>query len=318
MKFQNILLVGGSGFIGTHVAERLVARGMSVRIPTRHRERAKHLLTLPTAEVIEADVHDPKVLSGLCAGMDAVINLAGILHSASGEPYGRQFREVHEELPKQILPACRQQNVHRLLQMSALGAAADAPSEYLRSKAAGEAAVMGAGDDVAVTVFRPSVVFGPEDKFLNQFAQMQRLFPIILLPTPEARLQPVFVDDVADVIYDAIARVDAHGAVYDLVGPEVFTLRRLVHYTGVLTGHERPIIGLPDSLGYLLAAILEWKPGRKLLSRDNLRSTKVDSVSNAPFPFGIARSSIEAIAPEYLSGVTPRIRYMMLRGRAGR
>jgi uncharacterized protein YbjT (DUF2867 family) len=318
MKFQNILLVGGSGFIGTHVAERLTARGLSVRVPTRHRERAKHLLMLPTAEVIEADVHDQQVLTGLCAGMDAVINLAGVLHSASGEPYGRQFREVHEELPKQILAACRQQGVHRLLHMSALCAAPDAPSEYLRSKAAGETAVLGAKNELAVTVFRPSVVFGPEDRFLNLFAELQRVLPVIFLATPGARFQPVYVDDVADAICDAIARVDAHGMAFDLAGPEVFTLRQLVHYAGVQTGHERPIIGLPDSLGYLQAAILEWKPGRKLLSRDNLRSTKVDSVSDAPFPFGITRSSVEAIAPEYLSGVTPRIRYMTLRVRAGR
>jgi NADH dehydrogenase len=318
MKLQNILLVGGSGFIGTHVAERLTARGLSVRIPTRHRERAKHLLMLPTAEVIEADVHDPAVLSRLCAGMDAVINLAGILHSKSGEPYGRQFREVHDELPKAIVAACRQQGIRRLLQMSALCAAPDAPSEYLRSKAAGEAAVMGAKNEFAVTVFRPSVVFGPEDKFINLFAELQRVLPVIFLATPDARFQPVYVDDVADAICDAIPRVDAHGVAFDLAGPEVFTLRQLVHYVGVQTGHERPIIGLPDALGYLQAAILEWKPGRKLLSRDNLRSTRVDSVSNAPFPFGIARSSIEAIAPEYLSGSTPRVRYMTLRVRAGR
>jgi uncharacterized protein YbjT (DUF2867 family) len=318
MKFQNFLLVGGSGFIGTHVAEHLAAQGLSVRIPTRHRERAKHLLMLPTAEVIEADVHDPELLSGLCAGMDAVINLAGILHSASGEPYGRQFREVHEELPKKILAACRQQGVRRLLHMSALGAATDAPSEYLRSKGAGEAAVLGAKNEFAVTVFRPSVVFGPEDRFLNLFAQLQRALPIIFLATPEARFQPVYVDDVADAICDAVSRVDSHGVAYDLAGRDVFTLRQLVRYVGDLTGHHRPIIGLPDSLGYLQAAILEWKPGRRLLSRDNLRSTKVDSVSSAPFPFGIARSSIEAIAPEYLSGVSPRTRYMTFRVRAGR
>jgi uncharacterized protein YbjT (DUF2867 family) len=318
MKFQNVLLVGGAGFIGTHVAERLAARGLSVRIPTRHRERAKHLLTLPTAEVIEADVHDPTVLDGLCAGIDAVINLAGILHSASGEPYGRQFREVHDELPKKIVAACQQRGVPRLLHMSALCAAPDAPSQYLRSKAAGEAAVTAAKDKLAVTVFRPSVVFGPEDKFLNLFAELQRLLPVIFLATPNARFQPVYVDDVADAFCDAIGRVDAHGMACDLTGPEVFTLRQLVHYTGVLTGHQRPIIGLPDSLGYLQAAILEWKPGKKLLSRDNLHSTRVDSVSDAPFPFGIARSSIDAVAPEYLSGVTPRIRYMTLRVRAGR
>jgi NADH dehydrogenase len=318
MKFQNILMVGGSGFIGTHIAERLAARGISIRIPTRHRERAKQLIMLPTAEVIEANVHEPEVLAGLCAGMDVVINLAGILHSASGEPYGRQFREVHEELPKKIVAACRQQGVRRLVHMSALNAAADAPSEYLRSKAAGEAAVMAAQGNIDVTVFRPSVVFGPEDRFLNLFAELERMLPVIFLAAPGARLQPVYVDNVADAFCDAIPRADSHGMKYDLVGPEVFTLRELVHFAGVQTGHQRPIIGLPDSLGYLQAAILEWKPGKKLLSRDNLRSTKVDSVSSAPFPFGIATSSVEAIAPTYLAGGMPRVRYMMYRVRAGR
>jgi NADH dehydrogenase len=318
MNFQNILLVGGSGFIGTHLAERLAARGLSVRIPTRHRERAKHLLLLPTVEVIETDVNDPAALASLCDGMDAVINLAGVLHGSGGDPYGPQFRQVHDELPKKIVAACRNKGIKRLLHMSSLGAAEDAPSAYLRSKAAGEATVMAAKNEIAVTVFRPSVVFGPEDHFLNLFASLQRYFPVIFLASPNARFQPVYVDDVADAFGDALTRDDAHGMRYDLVGPEVFTLRELFHYAGVVSGHARPIIGLPESLGFLQAAIMELKPGKKLLSRDNLRSTKVDSVSNAPFPFGMTTSSVEAIAPTYLSGSTPRARYMTLRGRAGR
>jgi NADH dehydrogenase len=318
MNFQNILLIGGSGFIGTHIAERLAARGLSVRIPSRHRDHAKHLLPLPTIEVIEADVHDPATLAGLCAGMDAVINLAGVLHSAGGDPYGPQFLKVHDELPKKIVEACRKLGIKRLLHMSALGAAADAPSEYLRSKAAGEAAVRAAKSSIAVTLFRPSVVFGPEDHFLNLFAALQRYLPVVFLASPNARFQPVYVDDVAEAFCCALSHVDADGMRYDLTGPEVFTLRELFEYAGTTSGHPRPVVGLPDSLGYLQALLMEFKPGAKLLSRDNLRSTKVDSVSNAPLPFGITPSTLEAIAPAYLSGGTPRVRYMTLRGRAGR
>jgi NADH dehydrogenase len=318
MNFQNILLIGGSGFVGTHVAEHLVELGLSVRVPSRRRERARHLLPLPTVEVVEADVLDPATLSGLCAGMDAVINLAGILHSASGDPYGPQFRAVHDELPKRIVAACRNRGIRRLLHMSALGAAADAPSEYLRSKAAGEAEVLAAKNEIAVTVFRPSVIFGPEDDFLNQFAMMQRFLPFLLLPCPQARLQPVYVGDVARVLVEALDRVDAEGMRYDIAGPEVFTLTELVQYAGVKCGHPRPIFGLADGLAYLQALAMEFMPGKKLLSRDNLRSMQVDSISSTPLPFGIAATALEVIAPAYLSGVTPRVRYMTLRGRAGR
>ncbi len=317
MTYQNILLIGGSGFIGTHIAEHLAAHGLSVRVPSRRRERARHLLLLPTLEVVEADVHDPAALAELCTGVDAVINLSGVLHSPGGDPYGAQFRAVHDELPKKIVAACRNKGIKRLLHMSALGADADAPSEYLRSKAAGEAAVMAAADAIAVTVFRPSVVFGPEDRFLNMFAALQRLVPVVFLACPDARFQPVFVVDVAQAFCTALNRVDSYGLRYDLVGPEVFTLRQLVRYAGGQSGHPRPIIGLPDGLGAIQATIMEFLPV-KLLSRDNLRSMQVDSISGAPFPFGIATTTLEAVAPAYLSGVTPRVRYNMLRGRAGR
>jgi uncharacterized protein YbjT (DUF2867 family) len=317
MNFKNILLIGGSGFIGTHLAERLVARGLSVRLPSRHRERAKHLLMLPTIEILQADVNDPAQLDRMCAGMDAVINLAGVLHSRGGDPYGAAFRATHVELPQKIVTACKRAGIKRLLHMSALGAADDAPSEYLRSKADGEAAVLAAKKDLAVTIFRPSVVFGPEDRFLNMFASLQRYVPVVFLACPEAKLQPVYVDDVACAFSDALNNIDSAGRRYDLVGPEVRTLRELMAYAGTESGHARPIIGLPDGLGMLQALSMEILPG-KLLSRDNLRSLKADSVSSAPLPFGIRPTPLEAIAPSYLAGATPRVRYMTLRGRAGR
>ena len=317
MDPRNILLIGGSGFIGSHLAEKLAERGLSLRVPTRRRERAKHLLLLPSIELFEANVHDQKELAALCEGMDAVINLVGILQSRSGEPYGADFRVAHVELPKKILAACRVAEITRLVHLSALHAAPDAPSGYLRSKAAGEEAVLGAGGEIAVTVFRPSVVFGPEDKFLNLFARLQRYLPVMFLACPEARFQPVFVGDVARAVVESLSRRDSFGNRYDLVGPRAYTLRELVAFAGAATGHARPIVGLSEGLGKLQAMMMEFLPG-KLLSRDNVRSMQIDSTSSATFPFGIIPGALEAIAPEYLSGIAPRRQYMVLRGRAGR
>lgn len=315
---NNILLIGGSGFIGSHLAQVLDARGMRVSVPTRRRERAKHLLPLPLAEVVEADVHDPATLERLMRGRDAVINLVGVLHGGNGKPYGAGFAQAHVELPRKIVAAARSAGVGRLLHMSALHAATDAPSQYLRSKADGEAAVRAGGDTLAWTMFRPSVVFGPEDAFLNMFADLARSFPVLPLACPEARFQPVYVEDVVGVMADCLTRADSVGQAYELGGPKVYTLRQLVEYTARLVGAPRPIIGLSKSLSALQAAILELAPG-ELMSRDNVASMEIDSVcSGAPLPFGRSPTALESIAPTYLGGHEPRARYSPFRARARR
>lgn len=293
------LLVGGSGFLGRHIAARLVAAGWRVVVPTRRRSAARHLLLLPSLEVVEADVHDAQQLRALLPGIDAVVNLVGVLHSPSGQPWGPAFETAHVRLPQTIAAACDAAGVARLIHVSALGAAPDAPSEYLRSKAAGEAAVCAAA--TPWTVLRPSVVFGRDDSFLNLFATLTKWFPVLPLGGAEARLQPVHVGDVAQAVLDCLERREAIGQTYELAGSKVYTLRELVRYVAAVQHRCRVVIDLPSALANLQAAALECLP-RPLMSRDNLRSLQVPNVaSGAPLPFGRQPVALEALAPRWLA-----------------
>jgi len=300
-----VLILGGSGFIGSRLCARLVCSGWRATVPTRRLSHARHLLPLPSVEdVVEADIHDDATLDRLVRGQDAVINLVGILHGKrgpGGTRYGPQFERAHVTLPRRVAAACARQRVPRLLHMSALGAAPDAPSMYLRSKADGEVAAR-SQPEVAVTIFRPSVVFGPEDNLLNLFAALQKWLPVMLLGRPDARMQPVYVEDVAQAYVSALQNPRTAGRTYELGGPHVYTLRELVRLAGRYAGRQRPVIGLPDALARLQAGLLEWLPGDPLMSRDNLDSLRVDTVTSASMfeQFGIRPTPLEAVAPFYL------------------
>ncbi|QDX82184.1 hypothetical protein B9N43_13580 [Denitratisoma sp. DHT3] len=296
---KNILIIGGSGFIGGYLIERLTQRGYNLRVPTRNRERARHLLVFPTLEIIQANVHDPDQLVRLMDGQDAVVNLVGILHGGNGTPYGRGFARAHVELPRKIVAAAGQAGVGRLLHISALKAAVDAPSGYLRSKAAAEALLRQA--PLATTLFRPSVVFGAGDSFLNLFAALQGLLPLLPLACPEARFQPVWAGDVAEVMATSLERAESHGQTYELCGPRVYTLRQLVAYAGRLSGHPRPILGLPDFIARLQGRVMDFVPGAPI-RLDNIRSMQIPSVCEADcgLPFGLRQTPLEAVAPLYL------------------
>lgn len=306
MDTRSILVIGGSGFIGSHLIAKLNHPGWSIVVPTRHLEHAQHLQLIPSVDdIVEADVHDDAALRRLMEGKDVVINLVGILHGSHGEPYGPEFARAHVELPKRIVAACAELGVRRFLHMSALGADPKGPSMYLRSKGDGEAAAF-SDPRVATTAFRPSVVFGDNDRFLNLFAALEKLMPIMFLGGAEAKFQPVYVEDVAQAFVAALHDDHTAGKRYELAGPKVYTLRELVRLAGEYTGHERPIVALPPALARLQAAVLEHLPG-SLMSRDNLDSMQVDNIAHEPIApeLGIVPTALEAVAPYYLNGAVP-------------
>jgi NADH dehydrogenase len=261
-------------------------------------------------DVVTADVQDPEALARVTRGCDAVINLIGVLHDGRGKA---SFRQAHLELARKVVEACRRNGVRRLVHMSALNAAPDAPSEYLKTKAEAARVVRESGLDF--TIFRPSVIFGREDRFLNLFAKLQRLLPVLVLGSPDARFQPVYVVNVAQAFAECLPRLESFGASYDLVGPKTYTLRELVSYVGELTGNRRPIVGLGPKLTYLQARLMELSPV-KLLTRDNVHSMKLASVSANRLPFGIEPIALEAVAPVWLAQRTPRSRYNLFRDRS--
>lgn len=316
MKIENVLLIGGSGFVGGALANRLSTDAVQVTIPSRRPEQVRHLLLLPTVDVVQADVHDPATLIELMAGMDVVVNLVGVLHSRPGEPYGPEFATAHVDLPRKIVASCRAVGVPRLIHVSALGASAEAPSAYQRSKAAGEAVIRTLGDGMAWTILRPSLMFGPGDHLLTLFARLLRRFPVIPLAGADTRFQPVFVDDVAEVVCRAMTQDRAVGEVYELAGPTVYTLREIVAYVGRLIHRRRPILALPESVAMVEAALMEHLP-HPLISRDNLRSLRVDNVARgAPLPFAMTPTPMEAVAPLYVAGIGPHQRLHPLRSAA--
>ena len=319
MRHRSIAVIGGSGFIGSHLAGALIEAGKEVRVATRRRYNARHLTLLPV-DVVEVDVLDPVALASFVSGADAVINLVGTLNGGHGEPYGPGFAKLHVELPTKIVAACEGKGVHRLIHMSALGADVRGPSMYLRSKGDGEKAVH-AATAVAATILRPSVVFGPGDTFLNRFALLQKLFPAIPLAMPGAKFQPVYVGDVTKAIVNVLDLDAASGHTYELGGPSVYTLEQLLTYCGDIVGRHAHIMRLPNAFARLQALSFELAPGEPVLTRDNLDSMKADNVLTGPLApeLGIDEpASIETIAPLYLGDASQRSRLNLFRTGAGR
>ena len=319
MSAQRVLVLGGSGFVGRQVCEQLARLGWHITVPTRRAVNAARVQSLPGLTVIEANVHNEADLARLMPGHDAVVNLVAVLHGSE-----ERFESVHVDLPGKIASAMKKAGVHRLVHISALGADPQGPSMYQRSKARGETVLHNAG--LQLTVLRPSVIFGAEDKFLNLFADLQAVAPFMLLAGSGTRFAPVWVGEVARAVVVCLQKPDTVGQTYELCGPDVMTLGELVQragqWAGVNEGRGRPVIGLPMWVGWLQAAAMELAPGEPLMSRDNLASMKVDNIATGQLPglpaLGISAASAAGVAPTYLGHRGPRSKLNRWRAGAGR
>jgi NADH dehydrogenase len=298
-----VIVTGGTGFVGRAVLQRAAARWPGVRmvVPTRRRSRGQAVQLLPTVDLLEGDVHDRRQMASALAGADALVHLVAILHGDAAA-----FERVHVALPRMLAAACRDAGVGRVVHVSALAVAADAPSNYLRSKAAGEAAWRDSGLDV--TVLRPSVIFGAEDRFTNLFAALLRGLPVLPLAGAAARFQPVWVGDVAAAVLASLERPALAGQVVECAGPEVLSLAEIVHRIGRMAGCDRPVLPLPEALGMAQAAAMALLPGEPPMSRDNLLSMRVPNVASGQglglADLGITPSPLELLA----SHLAPRRR----------
>ncbi len=294
---RRILVLGGTGFVGRAFAaawRNVDAVGTTLVVPSRRPARAKALALLPGVELVAGDVHDPATLRRLLAGCDAVVNLVAVLHGDA-----QRFEQVHVELPRRLLAACAEAGVRRVVHISALGIADDAavlaPSLYLASKTRGERLLREAeaAGAIALTVLRPSVIFGRDDRFINLFAALQALMPVMALAGSAARFQPVWVDDVARALVTCLREpARSAGQVYELAGPEVLTLAQLVRRAARWSGRRRPIVALPDWAGRLQAAALGLLPGEPLMSADNLASMRLPNIATGRHP-GLAALGLQ-------------------------
>ena len=296
---MRIVLIGASGFFGEYLLRELVRNKHQCVVLTRSTARRSTLNLLPGVNLVQADVHDTKVLEEQFSGADAVISMAGILNESGGD--GKGFRKVHVELVKGIISACKAAGVSRILHVSALNAG-KGKSHYLNTKGEAERLLLGA-TELNVSIFQPSVIFGSGDQFFNRFASMLQLMPVLPMACPKSRLQPVFAGDVADVMLASLDDPMTWGKRYELAGPQSYSLKELVQWTASAIGKRSLIIGLPAPLSATMAKLMDFVPG-KPFSWDNYQSLQTDNVSNENgfAYFGIEPRSIELEVPYYLSG----------------
>jgi NADH dehydrogenase len=317
MRLKSIAVLGGTGFVGTRLVARLIKDGHRVTVLSRDRERHKHLLVLPGLTLENCDIYEEAQLSERFRGKDVVINLIGILNESGFG--GAGFRRAHTELTAGVIRAARSAGVDRLLQMSALKAAPDGPSYYLRSKGEAEKLIREQSGSLDWTIFQPSVMFGPGDSFLNRFSGLLGSIPWVFpLARPDARFQPVLVDDVIEALLRCLHGSASSRQTYELGGPQIYTLREIVDLVAKLTGRRRWIVGLPDAAARIQGMIMNFVPGRPF-SSDNYRSLTVDSVCTQDgfARLGIKPQSMLASARQYLGAFEDNARLSQNRAAAG-
>lgn len=315
MGEHRICIMGGTGFVGRHLAAKLNELQIPAKILTRRREKQRAVLVLPFTQVVELNVYDYERLKKEFIGYDTVINLVGILnengHSGAG------FHKAHVSLTRNIVDACISAGCKRLLHMSTLNANSNHPSSfYLRTKGMGEDYVHTFARGIRATSFRPSVIFGDGDSFFNRFASLLKFAPYYFpLACPDTRFAPVYVGDVVTQIIAALDNPATYGKRIEMCGPETYALKELVAYTAELLGLHRKIIGLPAFASRLQATIIEYLVPGKPFSLDNYHSMQQDSVCTNGI---IAGTSLKGVVPTYLLNRNTRNRYDIFRQDYGR
>lgn len=299
-----VTVFGGSGFLGRHVVRALVKRDYRVRVAVRRPELAGHLQPLGRVgqiHAVQANLRYPASVTAAMRDASIVVNLCGILTESGAQ----SFDAVQAQGARTIAEGAKAIGA-RMVHVSAIGADAQSESRYARAKAAGEAAVLEAVP--GATILRPSVVFGPEDQFTNRFAALARIAPVMPLFGADTRMQPVYVGDVATAVADAVDGKTKAGATYELGGPEVLTMRKIVEIILATIERKRMLLPVPFGLAKLQAMFLQFAPGAFKLTPDQVALLRVDNVvSDAAKAagltldgLGIAADSLEAIAPQYL------------------
>jgi len=301
-----VTVIGGAGFIGRYVVERLARFGCQIRVGTRRPDRALFLKTSGDIGLITplgVNIRDPHSINAIIHGADAVINLVGIL----AEHGPQRFQAVQAEGAAHVARAAAAAGVKHLVHVSAIGADPQSAAAYARSKAAGEAAVRATVPQA--TILRPSIVFGPEDGFFNRFAGMAEVSPVIPLVGAATKFQPVYVGDVAHAIVNALQLAGAQGATYELGGPRIYTFRALIDLMLRIIERRRCVIGLPFPLASLQASLMQILPSPPL-TLDQVRMLKRDNIVAPGMPgladLDIIPHSIESIVPTYLYRYRPQ------------
>ena len=303
---MQVCVLGGSGFIGQEIVGRLGAAGHDVKVLTRNPAQHRDLKVLPSVRFVRADVHDEATLEDEFQDCEVVINLVGILNeSGLGRGSGAEFRKVHTELPQKCVRAARAAGVRRYLHMSGLKADSQrGPSHYLKSKGLAEDYIREhcAAGSPEYVIFQPSVVFGPGDAFINNFAGILKITPGVLpLACADAKFAPVYVGDVAAAFVACLQRRDVAGRTFQLCGPDVITLGNIVRMTAELMGLKRIVLPLPRAVARVQAAVMDYVPG-KPFSTDNFLSATLDSTCDCDglAELGLPRASMRSVLPQYL------------------
>ena len=293
-NFHGIHVVGAR-----NVAEAAAAAGARVRIAGREPRRAfflRPLTGLGMIQFLRVDIRDPAETAAAVAGADAVINLVGILKG--------NFQGVHVEGAHNVAAAAAAAGARALVHVSAIGADPDSPSYYGRTKGEGELAVREAFG--GATIVRPSIVFGPEDNFVNRFARLAQLLPVIPVIRGSWKLQPVYAADLGKAIAQAALDPASHaGRTYELVGPQIVSMREVNQWLCQATGRgSKPVVEIPDTIGRLMARMLGWAPGAPI-TWDQWLMLQKDNVASGALPgfeaFGISPAPLAAVAGSWLT-----------------